>query len=112
MTKKPTDKNQKPSSDVKAQAMAQMRKTRDKINEEHPKLLSSLRNQLDAMQKPAPNAPVWAKNVDKAAEKLDDRLKIDRKKNLESIMKFLEVKRGHSQNFQDKLKDVLRDTDL
>lgn len=105
MTKKP--------SDIKEQALEQMRKTQAKINQAHPELLSTLKNQLSEIGKSSPKAPVWARDINATQQELPQtELKIDRKKNMESIMKFLEIKGAHSPVFQEKLKEVLRDTKI
>jgi hypothetical protein len=70
--------------------MDQFRATRDKINEDHPDLLSSMGEKLDA------------------GKEYSESLVVDRKKTLTTVMRLLELK-SPSAEFSRKLQKVLQE---
>lgn len=97
------DKGRKRKSEkLRQKALKQLRKTRAKINADHPDLLSSMRARLDA----APQARVKQEQPQLEAGEV----KVSREKNLKAIMQFLSIA-DQSKDFEMKLKKMLMETE-
>lgn len=81
----------KGASRVRQAAVEQLRQTREKISADNPGLLESIRKKIH-------------QNIDINGFSGD--LSIDKRKNLHTVMQFLEIKRG-SPAFQSKVKQLL-----
>ncbi len=81
---------------VTDQALEEFRRTRAKIQKDHPELLEKMRAELQAAEKankamadtPKPQA-VLAPKIEKPPAKSGDLVQIDRSKNIETVLRFL-----------------------
>jgi len=89
-------KSKKPG--IREKALEQLRKTKAHIDASNPDLLERMRDQIERQ--------VWDELPD------DYSVKIDRKKNLEAVMMFMEMKKAHTPQFQSQLKDILKDVQI
>ena len=96
--------NKKSSKDIREEALAQIRKTKARINKEYPGMLKALRQLVAVMErqntpseakalknKPADKSkPIVQKQkpAEMVAEQGDDYVQIDRAKNIETVLKF------------------------
>lgn len=102
-----TYKNNKKSKDIREKTLAQMRKLKTRFEEEHPELLSRIRAEVG--KQALYNEEVPSPPPKSCKEHGEDELKIDKKKNLETILSLTEIHSGSSE-FQTKLKAILLDT--
>jgi hypothetical protein len=82
----------KTKSAIRKKALEQLRQTRAQITAHHPQLLDDMRKLIEGK--------VHAEESEI----------IDRKKNLQAVMMFLELKKEHSPVFQSTLKKIILET--
>lgn len=93
------------SSEIKQKALEQFRETRAFIEAQHPELLDELCNIIERVnEKEQLAASKTAKQKTTASE--DPMVKVDRQKNLETILRFVELK-PHSDGLKQELKKLL-----
>jgi hypothetical protein len=96
------------SEKIRADAMEQLRETRGVLNDKYPDLL----NQMGQIVEKAKEDGTLDLPIDPPVQKTaplppsGSELTIDRQKNLETILKFIELK-PHSDHLKQELKDIL-----
>lgn len=99
-----TYKNKNKSKEIREKTLEQMRKLKARFEEEHPELLSRIRDEVSKQSLyDEPQAVPISKERD------ESELIIDQKKNLETILKLTQIHSG-SPEFQTKLKSILLET--
>lgn len=77
----------KKSSKLRQQALEQLRETRDKIRSAHPGLLSEMEKRINDAEKAAARS---ARPATQDNAVMDDIIAIDRRKNMQTVMTFLQ----------------------
>ena len=93
------------SAAIKQKAIEQLRETRELINEKHPALLDSMRSLVEKVQEVGnkPTSPPVISNNDALAGEV---IQIDRQKNIETVLKFMELK-PQSDSFKQEIRKFL-----
>lgn len=106
------------SRSIRENAMREMRKTRAKLEKEHPEMLAGIRRLLALSQKKTKAGDVLPKQNEKLQPnpqpesdpkhepRGQESIKIDRNKNLEAVLKYA-AKNPGSQALKDSLKEFL-----
>lgn len=94
-----------PLKDPKAKVLSQIRQLRGQIETENPGLLDEICKLYEASQKQERIKQAQIPNPKEDADP-NPNLSIDKKKNLETVVEFVQMKTG-SDDFQKRLKDML-----
>ena len=97
------------SQALRAQALRQYRETRDAILRDHPDLLDDMKVKIEAAQAstPSPQKTAPPKPKERAPEVTkNNEVKIDKSKNLETIIKFIEA-HPDKNRLKQSLSDIL-----
>ena len=91
------DKKRK-TADIKKEALKQLRETRGIINAQYPDLLDTMRGVVNKIQEHENHPGLRTPD--------ETMVKIDQQKNMETILKFIELK-PHSDGLKQELKRIL-----
>ncbi len=98
-------KDKRKTEQLRKDALKELRKTRAHLEKEHPELMKAMRQLVEKAGEAEKKPVSEKKNLVKDIQD-EDTVIIDRKKNLETILKYAALKPG-SDDLKKQLKDLL-----